>query len=140
MSFPSTTPKVMVLGPFGNTNDSADKEFTIFYTQYCPIEITKVYVTDDVGSAADNTNYLTLTLESGTTNTGGTELFSANTDNTATGEGAITVGVPFALTETEGTVAQSRYITFTINENAGSALATDMMLIIYYVEGSPASE
>lgn len=143
MSFPSTTPKVMVVGPFGNTDNNGSTEITIFYTEYAPIEITKVYITDDAGSAADNTNYLTMTLESGSTNTGGTTLFSGSTIDSGTSVGVINAGELWELTKTEGTVARGQYITFAIDDtgsNGGTARATDMMLIIYYVEGSPASE
>jgi len=137
MSFPAMSPKVLVAGPFGNADPAGSKEFTIFYTEYNPIEIVKAYITNDAAVAANNTNYLQIALESGTTNAGGTELFEM--DSRAAHENGIVAGDMEPLNETEGTVARNQYITLTATEGGDSRI-TDMMLIMYYVEGSPASE
>ncbi len=132
--FPHATPKLMTFGPFGNADPAASKEFTLFYTEYGPIEIVSAVVYNDAAIAANGSAYVVFTVESGATAAGGTTLFSANTS-----AAAVVAGKKYALTETEGTVAVSQYVTFTATE-ASTARMTDLTLELWYQDGTPASE
>lgn len=132
--FPSTTPKLFTAGPFGNADPVGSKEFTIFYTEYNPIEVVYAAIMNDAAISANATNYVEFILESGASETGSTVLFSVNTS-----AGAVVAGKLTALAETEGTVAVNQYLTFTATEGGDSRI-TDCMLLFWYVEGTPASE
>ncbi len=135
--FPHATPKLMTFGPFGNADPSGSKEFTIMYTEYGPIEIVYAAIMNDAAISASDSVYIQVALESGSTAAGGTQLFEL--DTRAAHEGAIVAGKVEAMNETEGTVAKSQYITLTVTE-ASTGLMTDMTLLIWYMDGSPASE
>ena len=136
MSFPAMSPKVLLAGPFFNADPAASKEFTIFYTAYNAIEIVGGYFTSDAALAADNTNYIQLAIESGTTNAGGTGILEF--DSRAAHENGVVAGDLEAFNITEGTIAKSQYVTLAYTE-AGTGVLSDVMVFLYYVEGSPAS-
>jgi len=136
MSYPAMSPKVLLAGPFFNADPAASKEFTIFYTEYNPIEIVKGYFTSDAALTADNTNYVTVAIESGTTNAGGTG--NLEFDSRAGHENAVVAGDLEAFNITEGTIARNQYVTLSVTE-AGTGTLLDVMVMLYYVEGSPAA-
>lgn len=134
-NMPSLVPQAFVAGPFACVDPASSKIYTLFYTKYNPIEITKVYITNDKAIGADGTNFMHFTIESGSDNTGGTTLFSANTS-----AGALAAGTLYELTETEGTVAIDQYVVLNAQEGGTAEMAQDTMVILYFVEGNPASE
>ena len=135
--FPHATPKMLTFGPFGNADPTGSKEYTIMYTEYGPIEIVYAAILNDAAVAASDSVYLQFALESGATAAGGTQLFEL--DTRAAHEGALVAGKLEPMNETEGTVAKSQYITLTVTE-ASTALITDCTLLLWYQDGSPASE
>ncbi len=136
-NMPSLVPQAFVAGPFGAADATASKIYTLFYTKYQPLEITKVYITNDVAVTEDATNFLQVSIESGSDNAGGTALFEC--DTRANHEGTLAAGTLYELNETEGTVALDNYIVINVTEG-GDERSNNMMVILYYVEGSPASE
>jgi hypothetical protein len=102
---------------------------TLVPAMYLPkaSRLVSAHVIDGAGIAADNTNYITLSLKNGST-------VLATLDSRAANEGALTANVAKAMTvdSTKQDLAAGSTLTFLYHEAATEALTNAQLILTYF--------